>query len=82
MVDVAIHDTEERIAARMRQATLNRENQDHEMLRRDSRLSSKGESAVSTAKKLGISRQDVDAIVLSGTYNLLSSSSLFLSIFS
>ena len=64
MVDVAIHDKEERIAAGMRQVALagTRPNQKHADLNRESRLRYTGESAVSTAKKIGKSRQDVDAI--------------------
>ena len=56
LLAMAIFDIEERAAARMRQATLNRKNQDHEMLHRDSRLSSKGESAEITAQKIGVKK--------------------------
>jgi len=60
MVDVAIHDKEEQIAARMRQATLN--NRKPETLPPESGVSGKGESAEILAKKIGKNKHDVHAI--------------------
>ena len=67
MLDVSIHDAEEKIAARMRQATLNRPNRDEAVLGVKSTLSSKGKSAISTAQKIGAKEQDIKAIEAAGT---------------
>ena len=64
MVDVAIHDKEEQIAARMRQVALagTRPNQQQADLRPESGPRSKGLSAEIVAKKIGKSKNDVKAI--------------------